>query len=86
MSHVERVAISRNVWYGYDHDWTTGQTLILYEHVFHKFCYPHKGKRRQRFDEFSWRTMVNLVRNHKGQLVGDPDPDESSEPELREEV
>ena len=87
MSHVKREATSKNVWWGDDHDWTTGQTLIMYENVFHKFCYPSKaGVRRQRFDEFSWRTVVNLVRNHKGQLVGETDPDELNEPELAEEV
>ena len=60
----------------------------MYENVFQKFCYPSKaGVRRQRFDEFSWRTVVNLVRNHKGQLVGDIDPAaESSKAELAEEV
>jgi len=87
MSHVARIGTSRNVWYGYNnHEWTTGQTLILYEHIYHKFCYPHKGKKRERFDEFSWRTVVNLVRNHKGQLVGEEDDDESSLPQLNDEV
>ena len=87
MSHVKREATSKNVWWGDDHEWTTGQTLIMYENVFQRFCYPSKaGVRRQRFDEFSWRTVVNLVRNHKGQLVGDIDPAESSEPELSDEV
>ena len=37
-----------------------------------RFKYPSSsGSRRNCFDEFSWRTIVNLVRNHTFKLVGE---------------
>ena len=43
------------------------------------------GTARSRFQEFSWRTVVNLVRNHKGKLIGkDVDIETNNEPALEE--
>ena len=72
MGHVKRSAESRNTWNTPSHNWTVGETLRAYESVKALFMYKGRnGTARSRFEEFSWRTVVNLVRNHKGKLIGE---------------
>ena len=91
MKHVERVARANSAWKENPHVWTTGETLQLYEAVVSKFKYRTSGgSSRNRFNEFSWQTIVNLVRNHKGKLVGEVQSDgetqNEEEPGVQEEV
>ena len=73
MKHVERVARANGAWIKNPHVWTAGETLKVYEAVVNKFKYQTSGQSsRNCFNEFSWRTIVNLVRNYKGKLVGEP--------------
>ena len=86
MKHVERAAREKGVWKENSHEWTTQDTLKLYEDVDSKFKYPGTaGSRRNRFNEFSWRTIVNLVRNHKGKLVGEVQSDSDSSDEEQQQ-
>ena len=73
MRHVERAARDKRVWIENPHKWTTNDTIVVYKEVRAKFNYPSSsGRARSRFSEFSWQTIVNFVRNHKGKLVGEP--------------
>ena len=65
--------------------------VVVYEEIRAKFKYPSSsGRARSRFSEFSWQTIVNLVRNHEGKLVGEPqnvsDNEEEEEEEHHEQV
>ena len=90
MSHVERAARDKRVWIENQHKWTTNETLVVYEKIRAKFKYPSSsGRAKSRFSEFSWRTIVNLVRNHKGKLIGEPQnvsDNEEEEEEHHEQV
>ena len=90
MGHVKRVALESLAWKEENHRWSTGETLLLYEVVVGKFKFDSKsGGKRKRFNEFSWRTVVNLVRNHKGVLVGEthiPAEEDDEVMDLAEEV
>ena len=51
----------------------------MYEEVVSRFKYPLSSRgARNRFDAFVWRTIVNLVRNHKDKLVGEVQDQEES--------
>ena len=89
MRHVKRVAQPRNAWRSQLGEWITYETLALYESV--KALCMFKGRNgalRTRFQEFSWRTIVNPVCNHKGILGGEePLPsEESNEEETNKET
>ena len=72
MGHVKRSAESRKTWNPPSHEWTVQETLRTYESVKALFMYKGRnGTVRSRFQEFSWRTVVNLVRNNKGNLIGE---------------
>ena len=80
MGHVERIARNKGVWKENPHQWTTNETLVVYKEIQAKFKYQSsQGRARNRFSEFSWQTIVNLVRNHKGKLVGEPQSDSKNE-------
>ena len=83
MSHVKHVAQPRNAWRSLPGEWIIQKTLALYESVKALFMFKGRnGALRTRFQEFSWRTIVNLVRNHKGILVGEePLPSEETNEE-----
>lgn len=52
----------------------------MYKEVMPRFKYPSSAEsRRNRFDELSWRTIVNLVRNHKVKLVGEVEEQDDEE-------
>jgi len=73
---IKRIAAQMNKWRNTAHQWFTEETLVLYNHIVNRFQFKlRNGKSRSRFNEFSWCTIVNLVRNHKGVLVGE-DEDE----------
>ena len=79
MRHVKRSAEPRNTWKPLLHQWTVEESLKVYESVKALFMYrSRKGTSRTRFEEFSWRTIVNLVRNHKGLLVGEVNEEEEA--------
>ena len=79
MSHAERAAREKGEWKENQHKWTTNETLTVYEGVVGKFKYTSSnGRVINRFNEFSWQTIVNLVRNHKGKLVGEPQSNSKS--------
>ena len=64
------------MWKDKNHEWNVHETLTVYEEVVGKFKYPSSSvTARNRFNEFSLRTIVNLLRNHKGKLVGEEQSD-----------
>ena len=90
MGHVKIVVLESLAWKEGDHIWITGESLLLYEVVVGKFKFDSsRGVKRKRFNEFSWSTVVNLVRNHKGVLVGEthiPAEEDDEVMDLAEEV
>ena len=70
MRHVKRKVVQLNKWRSAAHQWCAEETLILYNYIVSRFQFKSRS-RKSRFNEFSWRTIVNLVRNHKGVLVGE---------------
>ena len=88
--HVKRAAVESSTWKGDNYTCSTGETLLLYEVIVGKFKVDSsRGVKRKRFNEFSWRTVVNLVRNHKGVLVGEthiPAEEDDEVMDLAEEV
>jgi hypothetical protein len=84
------VVLESLAWKEGDHRWSIGDTLLLYEVVVGKFKFDSsRGVKRKRVNEFSWRTVVNLVRNHKGVLVGEthiPAKEDDEVMDLAEEV
>jgi len=70
--HVRRIAIGMDKWKDPAHQWLAKETLVLYGFIANFFMFRSRnGSIRSRFNEFSWQTIVNLVRNHKGLLVGE---------------
>ena len=71
MGHIKISVESSNTWNAPSHEWTVQETLRTYESVKVLFIYKgQNGTTRLRFREFSWCTVANLVRNHKGKLIG----------------
>jgi len=72
MKHVRRITIGMGKWKDSSHQWRAEETFFLYGFIVNFFMFRSRnGSIRSRFNEFSWQTIVNLVRNHKGLLVGE---------------
>ena len=72
MKHVRRITIDMDKWKDPAHQWLAEETLVLYGFITQFFMFRSRnGSIRSRFNDFSWRTIVNLVQNYKGALVGE---------------